>query len=58
MCLTRGHIFWCHTFFGVGSGWGGVGEGGGRVGVDGGCGGDGWVGQDGLNVLRMGFMCL
>ena len=58
--LTRGHIFWCRTFWGWACrlGSGGVVEGGGRVGVGGVGGRDGRVGQSGLDVLHMGFMCL
>ena len=60
MCMTRGHIFWCRTIWGGVAGWGrgGGGEGGGRAGVGGVGGGDGRVGQSGLVVLHMGFMCL
>ena len=62
MCMTRGHIFWCHTFWGGGLAgvrvvWVRVG---GRVGVGGGGGGDGgvgWVGQGGLYEFYV-LMCI
>ena len=58
--FDKGSHFLVSHYLGGGAGWGqgGVDEWGGRVGVGGVGGGDCRVGQSGLDVLHMGFMCL